>query len=144
MPRAPVTIATAIIPPTNMVSSAVSFSGIAVSRTSRSRNGGTIPSPAETRISPSSPASGRRYGRNSRATRRTGCRTARASSSSGKRGRRCRLEREVEDLTDGHDRMKLHLRADLLRYIIQVGAIALGKDHVRQAGRVRGEHLLLQ
>ncbi len=50
-PSAPVTIAIAIIPTTSQVSSSVLPSGIAVSRTARSRNGETMPSPAETRIS---------------------------------------------------------------------------------------------
>jgi hypothetical protein len=49
-PMIPVTTATAIIPPTSHASSVVSRSGIASSRTSRSRKGETMPTIAETTI----------------------------------------------------------------------------------------------
>ena len=52
-PMTPVATAMPIMPPTSQSSSVRSFSGIAWSSTSRSRNGETIPSPAETTISPS-------------------------------------------------------------------------------------------
>ncbi len=55
-PNAPVTTATAIIPPTSQASSVVSRSGSAVSRIARRRNGETIEIPAESTISPSTAA----------------------------------------------------------------------------------------
>ena len=51
-PRAPVASAIPIIPATRPASRVVSCSGIAWSRTARSRKGETIPSPAEIRIRP--------------------------------------------------------------------------------------------
>src|SRR3954451_2558056 len=155
-PSPPVTIGMATIPATSAVSRPTSFSGIALSSTSRSRNGETIHSPAETRISPSSASSGLWQGVKSRTTRPTG----RGASGSGRwssRGsgsappnlrnrsaRGSRLECEVENLADGHDRVELHLLTYILGQIVQVGAVPLGQDHVRQPGRVRGEHLLLE
>src|SRR3954453_16686398 len=157
MPNAPVTIGMATIPATSAVSSFVSFSGIAVSRTARSRNGEMIPRPAETRIRPSSASSCRRYGRNSRTTRPTG----RGASGSGRcnsrgsgsdapnlRNRRgaCRgwLEGEVEDLADRHDRVERHLLTYILGQIVQIWAVALRQDHVGEPGGMRREHLLLE
>src|SRR4051794_7499149 len=55
-----------------------------------------------------------------------------------------RLERDVEHLADGHDRVEGHLLADVRGHVVEVAAVALGEDHVGQSGRVRGEHLLLQ
>ena len=69
-PRTPVAIEIAIIPPTSFSSRSRSFSGIASSRMSRSRNGDTIPSPAEMAINASTAARRPRYGRKSRATLR--------------------------------------------------------------------------
>ena len=57
-PSTPVTIEIAIIPPTSQVSRhRVARCGIASSSTARSRNGETIPSPAENTISASTTAS---------------------------------------------------------------------------------------
>ena len=50
----------AIIPPTSSASSSWSRSGSATSRMSRSRNGDTIPSTAETKIRARTVPSGRR------------------------------------------------------------------------------------
>ena len=50
-PSTPVAIEMAIMPATSSDQQPVSFSGIATSSTSRSRNGEIIPSPAETTIS---------------------------------------------------------------------------------------------
>ncbi len=58
----PLATATAIMPPTSQASRALSFWGRAVSRMSRSRNGETIPRPAEMTISPSTAARRPRYG----------------------------------------------------------------------------------
>ena len=58
-PSTPVTIAIAIIPPAKSESRVVSLRWIACS-TPRSRNAGTTPSAAETRISASTPPSRRR------------------------------------------------------------------------------------
>src|SRR5262249_45500340 len=69
-PIAPVTIEIAIIPPASSDSSLMFWLGSAVSRMPRSRNGETMPSPAETTISAQTTASFRRYSRNSRAMRR--------------------------------------------------------------------------
>ena len=69
-PITPVAIAMKTIPPTSQLSSVVSPSGIAWSRTSRSRNGVTIPSPALMAISPSTAPSRARYGRKRAAMRR--------------------------------------------------------------------------
>ncbi len=63
-------IAIAIIASTSHVSSVVLCWKIPSSRTSRSRNGCSIPSPAENTISPITAASRQRYGRNSRRIRR--------------------------------------------------------------------------
>src|SRR5215210_2663499 len=46
------------------------------------------------------------------------------------RGRLGRLEREVENLSDGHHRMERHLLADVGGDVVEVGAVALGQDHV--------------
>src|SRR4051794_12670448 len=156
MPSAPVMIGMATIPATSAVSSLVSFSGMAVSSTARSRNGKMIPAPAETRIRPSSASSWLRYGAKSRTTRPTG----RGASGSGRCNSRgsgsdapnlrnrgaCRsgLEREVEDLADCHDRVERHLLTYIFGQIVQVRAVPLRQDHVGQAGGVRGEHLLLE
>src|SRR3954451_6259901 len=156
MPSAPVTIGMATIPATSAVSNRVSFSGIAVSSTARSRNGETIPSPAETRIRPSSASSGLRYGRNSRTTRRTGrgpvAPSGRPGSFGGRppkalgnrRACRGRLEGEVEDLADRHDRVERHLLTYILGQIVQIWAVALRQDHVGEPGGMRREHLLLE
>ena len=40
--------------------------------------------------------------------------------------------------------MERHRLADVRRDVVEVGAVPLGEDDVGQAGRVRGEHLLLQ
>ena len=66
----PVAIEMKIIPPTSQLSSVVSPSGIAWSRTSRSRNGVTIPSPALIAMSSRTVPSRARYGRNRAAMRR--------------------------------------------------------------------------
>ena len=66
----PVAMAMPIIPATSAISSPSLFSGIATSRMSRSRNGETTPSPAETTISTRTVVSRARYGRKSRVTRR--------------------------------------------------------------------------
>ena len=55
-----VTTAMAIMPPTSRVRSSVFFSGIASSRTSRSRKGEIMPRPAETTISAMTASSWRR------------------------------------------------------------------------------------
>ena len=65
-PRTPVTIGIATMPATSMVSRPTSSSGIATSSTSRSRNGETTPSAAETTISAETAASRALYGRKSR------------------------------------------------------------------------------
>jgi hypothetical protein len=57
---APVITASAIMPPTSHESSVVSACGIALSRTSRNRNGVTIPAPALRTMSASTMASRRR------------------------------------------------------------------------------------
>src|SRR5438874_2743752 len=132
IPSAPVTIGMATMPPTSSVSRRVSFCGIAVSRTPRSRNGEIMPSPAETKISASRPASGRRYGLKRLATRL------------GKRCRRGgRLEGEVQDLADRHHRVEGHLLPYILGHVVQIGAVSLRQDHVGQSGGVRRQHLLL-
>ena len=56
-PSTPVATEMAIIPATSSASSRSSFSGIATSSTSRSRNGEIIPSPADTTMRPSTAAS---------------------------------------------------------------------------------------
>ena len=61
-PSTPVATEMAIIPATSSASSPSSFSGIATSSTSRSRNGEIIPSPADTTISPSTAARRPLYG----------------------------------------------------------------------------------
>ena len=66
----PVATEIAIIPPTRISSRSRSFSGIASSRMSRSRNGDTIPSPAEMAINASTAARRPRYGRKRAATLR--------------------------------------------------------------------------
>jgi hypothetical protein len=68
-PSTPVAIAIPIIPATSAISSPSSFSGIATSRMSRSRNGETAPRPAETTIRNRTVASRPRYGRKRRVTR---------------------------------------------------------------------------
>ena len=82
-PSTPFTIAIAIIPAANTEISLEFLSPIACRR-SRSRKAGTTPSAAEIRISASTTASRRRYGRNSRAIRfRFARRTAGSSGRSG-------------------------------------------------------------
>ena len=82
-PSTPLTIAIAIIPAANTEISLEFWSPIACRR-SRSRNAGTTPSAAETRISASTTASRRRYGRKSRAIRfRFARRTAGSAGRSG-------------------------------------------------------------
>ena len=66
----PVAIEMKIIPPTSQLSSVVSPSGIAWSRTSRSRNGVTIPSPALIAMSSRTVPRRAWYGRNRAAMRR--------------------------------------------------------------------------
>src|SRR5829696_5143542 len=68
--RTPVTIAMAIIPTTSTVRSSRSWSGMAVSRIARRRNGETIPRPAETTISSRTVARRPLYGLKSEAIRR--------------------------------------------------------------------------
>src|SRR4051812_23522384 len=132
MPSAPVTIGMATIPATSSVRSCTSFSGIAVSSTPRSRKGGMMPSPAETKISPSRAESCARYGPNSLATRL------------GKCPRGCRLECELQHLADRHHRVEVHLLTNILRQIVEIGAVPFGQDHIGQAGGVCGEDLLLE
>src|SRR4030088_2876380 len=69
-PSAPVAIEMPIMPTTSQVRSDMSRCGIAVSSTCRSRNGETMPRPAETRIRARTALSRPRYGRNRRAIRR--------------------------------------------------------------------------
>src|SRR3954470_11091216 len=152
----PVTIGMATIPATSAVSRPVFLSGIAVSRTARSRNGEMIPSPAETRIRPSSASSGRRYGWKSLTTRptgrgpvapsgRPGSSTSRGPNALGNRSPgRCRLESQLQNFADRHDRMEAHLLAHVIGQLVQVGPVPLRQDHVGQAGRVSGEDLLLE
>src|SRR3954451_3326353 len=155
-PSVPVRRGMATMPATSAVSRLVFFSGIAVSRTARNRNGEMIPSPAETRIKTSRNVSCRRYGRKSLTTRPTGrgpvAPSGRPGSSGGRPpnalGNHCpvgsRLERQVQDFADGHDRVELHLLANIIGQIVQVGAVALRQDHIREPGCVSGEHLLLE
>src|SRR6266516_2479946 len=74
--------------------------------------------------------------------------TRRTCSGSGgqlrQRMRRLRLERELEHLVQAHDRMEAHLLAHVLRDVVQVGAVALREDDVRETGGVGGQRLLLQ
>ena len=69
-PITPVAIEMAIIPPTSQASSVVSPSGIAVSSTSTSRNGVTIPRPALSAINPRTEPSRALYGAKRRPIRR--------------------------------------------------------------------------
>ncbi len=69
-PRAPVAIDSPIMPATRNVSSCVSCSGNAVSRTALSRNGDTMLSAAENVISARTVVRRARYGRNRAAIRR--------------------------------------------------------------------------
>ena len=55
-----------------------------------------------------------------------------------------RFECDVEHLVDRHDGVERHRVAHILGNVIQVGAVALGEDHVGQTRGVRGKHLLLQ
>src|SRR3954464_8728950 len=139
MPRAPEKIGIATIPATSSVSSCVSLFGIALSSTSRNRNGETIPTPDETRISASSASSWRRYGLNSRTTRPTGGAPVPALGRPGssdksrlnvplakRRRRGCGLERQVQNLSDGHHRVEVHLLPDVLGEAVQVGTVAPG------------------
>ena len=67
-----------------------------------------------------------------------------ADQAASARGRARRLERDVEHLADGHDRVEGHLLADVRGHVVEVAAVALGEDHVGEARGVGGEHLLLQ
>ena len=138
-----------IIPATSQASSSLSFSGIATSRTSRSRNGEIIPSSAEITIRPRTAAS--------RPPVRPEQRDDPAAVAAGSPGRIGRVaqaaslgavaagsERRVEHLADAHDRVERHRLADVGGDVVEVAAVALGQDHLGDAGRVRGEHLLLE
>src|SRR6266496_3892013 len=57
---------------------------------------------------------------------------------------RVRLQREREDLVHRLHRVELHVLTHVQRHLVQVGFVALGENDRRQAGGVRGEHLLLQ
>jgi hypothetical protein len=83
-PRTPVTIGIATMPATRAVSRPTRCCGIATSSTSRSRNGETTPSAAETKISPETAASRLRYVRNKRTMRRKFAR--RTAGSAGRSG----------------------------------------------------------
>src|SRR3712207_8599706 len=52
------------------------------------------------------------------------------------------LERDLEHLADRHHGVERHLLADVGGDVVQVAAVALGQDHVGQARRAGGEHLL--
>src|SRR5690242_72620 len=54
------------------------------------------------------------------------------------------LERELQDLVDPDDRVERDLVADVLGDVLEVGAVALRDDDVREPCRMGGEHLLLQ
>ena len=54
------------------------------------------------------------------------------------------LQRLLEHLADGHDRVERHRLADVVGDVVEVAAVALGQDHVGQPRGVRGEHLLLE
>src|SRR5438876_8472276 len=54
------------------------------------------------------------------------------------------LESQVQHLADAHDRMELHLLANLLGNLLEVGSVPLGQDDLAEARGVRGQDLLLE
>src|SRR6185437_7071717 len=108
---------------------------------------GEIPSIASTNsLKRSAPLiAANRIERSQRRSRRSAAR--RTSSGTGghlrQRGIERGLQREIENLVHGHDRVEAHLLADLGGDVVEVAAVALGQHHVGEPGRVGGQHLLL-
>ena len=137
-----------IIPPTSQASSSRSFSGIATSSTSRSRNGETIPSPARDDDQPEDGGQPRPV----RAEQRD---DAAAVAAARRRRRLARGAQAATGFVAGSSAAsstspmlitgwKVIALAHVGRDVVQVAAVALGQDDLGDAGRVGGEHLLLE